>query len=337
MLRCRQITSSRISAVGRLAFIAPETVSSVDGARSWPRSIRPTSSSTTAAASRTSPSSPSSVRTFPRRWTSHPILPSSSRRTASSEPASSAATVLSSVSCLRAKLLLQSGADRVADPPAVGAPVHLRHREAHHLARVLGARCAGLLDRLVHELRELVVRELGRQIGLDQLGLALLGRGALLAATVAIGARRLQSPPALAPERRHLVSLALLCLLLKRVCDEAQRADPVALTGLHRLPRIRLNSLQDAHGYRVAGGRRIPIRHSAELDVLDLAERHLQEARAELAKGLDVARAQEPILALGGSRSGDAVAFEEALGRRGERVSGGDEAHVAAQHPLEHW
>src|SRR5439155_424550 len=82
---------------------------------------------------------------------------SRARRTASSEPASSAATVLSSVSCLRAKLLLQSGADGLADPLAVGAPVHLRHREAHHLARVLGARGAGLLDRLVHELRELVV------------------------------------------------------------------------------------------------------------------------------------------------------------------------------------
>ena len=47
MLRWRQITSSRISAGRWLASIAPATVSIVAGASSCPRSIRPTSSSTT--------------------------------------------------------------------------------------------------------------------------------------------------------------------------------------------------------------------------------------------------------------------------------------------------
>src|SRR5215208_3718846 len=174
------MTSSRMSAELWRAFSAPETVPSVDGATSWPRSIRPTSSSTTCAASRTSPSEPSSVRTFPRRWTSQCTRPSSSLRTESSAPASSAATALSRVSCLRAKGLAEALPNRCADALAVSAPADLRHDDAHDLAHVLGLGHATLGNSRVHDRSELLVGELGRQVVADQLGLGLLGSGALV-------------------------------------------------------------------------------------------------------------------------------------------------------------
>src|SRR5215212_7883684 len=281
MLRWRQMTSSRISAGRRLASIAPATVSMVAGARSCPRSTSSTSSSTTASASLTSPSSPSSVRTFPRRWIPHWSRPSSSRRTASSDPASSAAIVLSSVSCLRAKRYLrESRADRFAHPLAVRATVDLCHRHPHDLAHVAEARGAGLLDRRVDQARELLVGELRRQVALDQLRLPLLRVGATLASALAERRRGLESPLTLAPQHRQLVVPAPLRVLLEGVRDEAQRAHPLALAGLHRGPGVGLDLFQDAHGQIVAAA----LARSIELDVLHLGQRHLQEARPQLAE-----------------------------------------------------
>src|SRR5919109_886873 len=163
MFRWRQITSSRTSTGLCSASSAPVTASTVPGAISWPRSISSTSSSTIDSAVLTSPASPSSVSTLPRRYSSHPRWPSSVLSTASWDPASSAATELSSVSCLRAKAL----AHRLADPLAVGASLDSGHHDGHHLAHLLGAFRPRLLDRGPHELGELVLGELFGQVGVD--------------------------------------------------------------------------------------------------------------------------------------------------------------------------
>src|SRR5262249_36127522 len=177
VLRCCQTTSSRISAGLSCLSRAPVTASIVPGAISWPCSIRSTSSPTTVSAVRTSPASPSRVSTFPRTKRSPSRWPSSVRRTASSERASSAATVLSIVSCLRAKFV----AHRLADALAVGAAADLRHQHLHHPTHVLRLVRACLLHRAGDELRQLFVGELLRQIALDQFRLGLLG-GRLLVA-----------------------------------------------------------------------------------------------------------------------------------------------------------
>src|SRR6188474_2964886 len=132
---------------------APVTASIVPGATSWPCSIRSTSSSTTVAAVCTSSEEPSRVSTLPRRWNSQSRWPRSSRRTASSEPASSAATELSRVSCLRAKFVPH----RCAHTLAVGPTADLRHQRRHHLAHLLLLGGAALDDRLLHQRDELVV------------------------------------------------------------------------------------------------------------------------------------------------------------------------------------
>src|SRR5262245_56074234 len=170
VLRCCQTTSSRISAGLSCLSSAPVTASIVPGAISWPCSIRSTSSPTTVSAVRTSPASPSRVRTLPRRKRSTSRCPSSVFRTASSEPASSAATVFSIVSCLRAKCL----AHRLAHPLAVRASADLRHQHLHDTAHVVRLAGARLLDGSGDQLRELLVGELLWQVSLDQPGLRLL-------------------------------------------------------------------------------------------------------------------------------------------------------------------
>ena len=70
--------------------------------------------------------------------------------------------------------------------------------------------------------------------------------------------------------------------------------------------------------------------------MLDLAERHLQEAGAELAKGVHVPGAKEPVLALFAAFGLQALRLQHPLGGGGHGVAGGDQANVAAEHPLEH-
>src|SRR5262245_17783548 len=243
VLRCCQTTSSRISAGLSCLSSAPVTASIVPGAISWPCSIRSTSSPTTVSAVRTSPASPSSVRTLPRRKRSTSRWPSSVLRTASSEPASSAATVLSMVSCLRAKLL----AHRLADALAVGAAADLRHQHLHDAPHVLRLARPGLLDRPSDKLGQLLVRQLLRQIALDQLRLGLLGVGLLRPVSLPQGFGCIQAPLALALERSDLVPPALLLLGLEGVDEHAQPADPLPLAGLHRGLHVLLNLLEDAH------------------------------------------------------------------------------------------
>src|SRR4051794_12327551 len=133
----------------------------VPGATSIPCSISSTISSTTVAAVATSSGSPSSVSTFPRRCSSASSRPRRALRTPSSEPASSAATVLSRVSCLRAKWppapSTQLLPHRGAYPLAVGPAADLRHQRRHHLAHLPLLGRTGLLDRALHQLLQLLL------------------------------------------------------------------------------------------------------------------------------------------------------------------------------------
>src|SRR5919106_1363372 len=162
----------------------------------------------------TSASSPSRVSTLPRRNRSQPRRPSSSRRTESSEPASSAAIVLSRVSWRRAKSLPgEALADHRADPLAVRAAGDPRHRHAHHLAHVSGLGGSGRGDCGVDDPSELVIGHLLRQIALDLAGLGLLGLGAVGATALAVGLGRLEPALALAPQDRDLVVAPALDVL----------------------------------------------------------------------------------------------------------------------------
>src|SRR5262249_25277891 len=233
------MTSSRISDGLSRASSAPVTASIVPGAISCPCSIRSTSSPTTVSADRTSPGSPSRVSTLPRRYSSQPRCPSSARSTASSEPASSVATVLSSVNCLRAK----PRAHRLADPLAVRAPMHLGHHGRHHLSHLLRALRPALLDRGPSALLELVVAELPRQVGLDHIALGALGARLLVAAAASVGLRGLEPLLALALQHRDLVAVAELRVLLERVRDQAQRRNAIALAAAHPGLRVLLHPL----------------------------------------------------------------------------------------------
>src|SRR3954447_7299539 len=236
VLRWRQTTSSRISAGLSSASSAPVTASIVPGATSCPCSISSTISSTTTAAAATSSGSPSSVSTLPRRCRSASSFPRRARSTLSSEPASSAATLLSRVSCRRAQSTTQPVSYRGADPLAVGAPTQLRHQRRHHLAHLPLLAGAGLGDRRLDELAQLLVGELLRQVGLDQLRLEALGARLLGPPRLLVGLRRLNPLLALALQDRDLVALAQLRVLLQHVDDQPQGARALAVTRLHRRP-----------------------------------------------------------------------------------------------------
>src|SRR5216684_2253386 len=242
------------------------TASIVPGAMSWPSAIRSDSSPTTALAASTASSPPSSVTMFPRRYRSQSRCASSARRTASLEPASSAATALSSSSCARISgssgecapswtrfedaarwsseavqvggdlpegPLAQRLLDLRGDALAVGAAADLRHQRAHDLAHVGRRGGARLRDRFGDERIELVVAQLGGKVAGDQLGLSLLLDGQLLAAALAELLGRIEAALALAAQHRELVGVTLLGRLLELGEDEAQRADPILLPRLH--------------------------------------------------------------------------------------------------------
>src|SRR3954470_8620613 len=73
---------------------------------------------------------------------------------------------------------------------------------------------------------------------------------------------------------------------------------------------------------------------SREVDTLDLAERHLEEAGAELAKGVRVARAEEPIRPLFIAALVEPGLLQHALRGRRDGMPCGDQPHVPPQHPL---
>ena len=71
-------------------------------------------------------------------------------------------------------------------------------------------------------------------------------------------------------------------------------------------------------------------------DVLDRADRQLQEARAGRAQRLGVAGGQEPVVALHGGGVAQPAAAEHVLDLPGDRVARADDLHTAAEHPLQH-
>src|SRR5919199_5811829 len=72
-------------------------------------------------------------------------------------------------------------------------------------------------------------------------------------------------------------------------------------------------------------------------DALDLAERQLQEACAERAERVDVAGAQEAVIALAvGPRVAEVARAERVLHLAGERAARRDDLDAAAEHALEH-
>ena len=93
------------------------------------------------------------------------------------------------------------------------------------------------------------------------------------------------------------------------------------------------------------GGRRRPRpplrsrRHAAacspQVDVLDRAERHLQEARAERGERVDVAGREERVVALAAGRVAEPARAEDVLDLAGERRAGGDDLDAAAERALE--
>src|SRR5215203_4511939 len=241
VLRWRQTTSSRISAGLSSASSAPVTTS-------CPCSINSTISSTTTAAAATSPGSPSRVSTLPRRCTSASSLPRRARSTVSSEPASSAATVLSRVSCRRATdLSTQLLPHRGADPLAVGATADLRHQRRHHLPHLLLLGRSGLRDRRGDQVRQLLVGELLRQVALDQLRLEALRGGLVDAAGALVGLGCFDPLLALALQDRDLVAVAQLRVLLEHVDDHPQRPRALAVARFHRRLDVVLDLFENGH------------------------------------------------------------------------------------------
>ena len=240
---------------------------------SCPLSTRSTSSSTTARASATFASSPSSVSRLPRRLTAQPSRSRSAVRTPSPMPASSAATSFgtSRTSCTSLSVGAGSGrggsralrptgaesqrellADDLAHRGAVGAPGDLRHDVRHHAAEVGHARRTHLCDRVVHDLLDLVLGERLRHELLEDLALSLLRLRLLLAAAGPERLGRLEPALPLAPEHLELLvlgqgALELLLGRLEGVEDQAQRVAALGVARLHGLLQLVRDRLDPAH------------------------------------------------------------------------------------------
>ena len=219
---------------------------------SWPCSTRSVSSRTTSAAAATASASPSSVTTLPRRTRLHSTWSSSWRRTLSAVPASAAAVSLESsiVRRISPQRLLDEGGHALA----VGAPGDLGHRGLHHAAHVLGRARAGLGDGRGDDRAQLVVGQLGRQVGLDHDGLGLLGLGQLRPIAVAERLRGLEAALALTAQDGELVARALLGVLLQLGEHQAQRSDAILLAGLHGRGEIRFDRVGHRHAPTMIGG-----------------------------------------------------------------------------------
>ena len=129
-------------------------------------------------------------------------------------------------------------------PPSFGITAPLAH--------VTGPRRARFGDRGIDRACQLVVGHLGGQIALDLPRLGLLGLRAVLAAAVPVCGCDLQAALSLSPQDRDLVVATVLGGLLQRVGDHAQRRDAVALSRLHRRPRVALNLFENGHDPRLA-------------------------------------------------------------------------------------
>ena len=115
---------------------------------------------------------------------------------------------------------------------------------------------------------------------------------------------------------------------MTRVSPTLISADPVAVRDEAGLDRRRAQVVR-RRGRRSASSvsvmRRSSPREAVELDVLDLAERHLQEARAQRAERVGVAGAQEAVVALAGAPRGEVARAERVLDLARERGARGDD------------
>ena len=142
--------------------------------------------------------------------------PRSARRTVSSEPASSAATVLSSVSCLRAKLgpsfSRTAALTRLpsARPPTFGISADITSPICFCSVAPVSATAASTSAASSSS------ESCCGQVALDQLRLEALGGGLLGPPGAVVGLGRLDPLLALALQHRDLVALAQLGVLLER-------------------------------------------------------------------------------------------------------------------------
>ena len=103
---------------------------------------------------------------------------------------------------------------------------------------------------------ELLVGELRRQVGLDQLRLGALGGGLLGPPGALVCLGRLDPFLAFPLQHRDLVAFAQLGVLLQRVDDQPQRRGLLAFARFHRRPHVALHLLENAHGIKVRRPRR---------------------------------------------------------------------------------
>ncbi len=106
---------------------------------------------------------------------------------------------------------------------------------------------AAVGDGLLDDRPELLVGELGGQVGADQLALGLLAAGEILAPAVAEGLGGLETALALAAQHGELVVRALLGGLLQLGEHEPQRPDLVLFPGAHRVLEVGFDLLEDRH------------------------------------------------------------------------------------------
>jgi hypothetical protein len=98
---------------------------------------------------------------------------------------------------------------------------------------------------------QVLVGELLRHVGGDDLRLALLGLGGVGPAAVAVGLGSLQAALALALEHLDRVRAVVLLGLLKGIRDHAKRMHSLALARLHGGLHVILDLIQQRHQLQV--------------------------------------------------------------------------------------
>ena len=109
---------------------------------------------------------------------------------------------------------------------------------------------------VAHDRAELLVGELLRHVGLDDLCLALLGGGEIGSPAVPVGVGRLETALALALEHLDVTGFRLLGGLLQLVRDQPERVHALALARLHGVLHVVLHLLEDRHPPRSLGAGR---------------------------------------------------------------------------------
>src|SRR4029077_4832594 len=227
-------TSCRTSTARPSASSTPMIASTVCWPTGKPCSTRPVSSSRSRRTCATAASLPSAMTSLPRSETRAPArsaTPSSSRsRSAPSSWASalSIGNVSVATTPWYSRVALTSsgtslgdaGADTLLHALAVGPAGRQRHGLAHDLPHVAGPLRPDLRDRALHDRVEVLVRQLRREVALDQRGLGLLGRSAVGVPRVLERLGRLA--PALQLATQHGLGLVLGQRPLRRLLGISQ-------------------------------------------------------------------------------------------------------------------